>query len=170
MATEFIIVVEVDHQRAQAAYRKGMADLDLIWPQLMAHAEAVDGPRNERIRKDRETYLQSHERYMARLAEHSERVEEWERGGMFRGPRPEMDMQLLLDRPRLAYGGFEYPDMQRKAYESIRNELKLMADIAGAAISPYRMKESQVRGMIAWEDGSRIERIKNEIGNERSEA
>ena len=38
-----------------------------------------------------------------------------------------------------------------------------MADVAGAAIGPYRMTEDQVREMVAREDGSRIEQIKAEI-------
>jgi hypothetical protein len=164
MAAEFIIVVEVDHLRAQSAYRKGMDELNLIWPQLMVYAESVDGPRNERVRKGREDYEEQMNRYFQRMDEHNKRVNEWERGGMFRGPRPSMDIDMMFDRPRLPYS-FDRIDMKRSSYESVRKELKRKADIANAAVSPYRMTESQVHEMVAWEDGSRIERLKNEIGN-----
>lgn len=164
MATEFVIVVEVDHLRAQAAYRKGMDELNLIWPQLMAYAEAVDGPRNERIRKSRDDYEHAMNAYFERMAEHARRVSEWEHGGMFRGSRPSMDIDLMLDRPSPSYAS-DSTDAHRRFYESIRNELKRKYDLANAAISSYRMTESQVQEMVAWEDGSKVERLKSEVGN-----
>lgn len=160
MSKNFVIVIEADNRRALAAYQKGLADLDLIWPQLMDYAARMDEKRNERIverRREREKILRE---YWAQFDAHEQAVREWERSAsFFRGERP----RFAAMRPYLPSAPTESVNAHRRSYESIRAELQKMANVAGAAIGPYRMTEHQVQTMIAWEDGSRVESIKADM-------
>lgn len=160
---EFVIVIEADNKRAHAAYLKGLADLDLIWPQLMLHADRVDGQRNAAIEAEDERKRHDLEAYLEALRDHGEAVKRWERS-VFRGQRPTPPLRPYgIGMSYASYLGMK--DGQRRSYESIRAELKHMADVAGAATGPFRMTEHQVRRMVAWEDGSRVEELMRRIGS-----
>ena len=151
----YVVVVEVDNKRASAAYQKGLADLELIWPQLMEHAESVDAQRRAEYEKQQEQKCAKLARDEREHEAYRKARREWEEKTIFRGPAPTYPIRNYdwgIDFP---------PSYLRDAYESIRAELQHMADLAGAAISAYRMTETQVREMVGWENGSRLEQLKN---------
>lgn len=148
MSKEFVIVIEADNKRAAAAYRKGLEDLDLVMPQLLAAAATRDEKRNEA---------------------HAKAMEEWHA----QAPVLELDGCWLPSKRAAAEDSYRrevvlhnirqprnFAGREQSALESVRAELKRMCDIAEAAIGPYRMTEHQVAQMIGWEDGSRVERLK----------
>lgn len=162
MKTEFIIVIEADNRRAHAAYLKGLADLDLIWPQLMAYAASIDDPINELINKESDEWTQIQRNKMEEFNSYDEAMAIWRKSKkILRGPAPSVPSPASR---HYSHGyAFEHKDRMRSAYESMRAELKRMADLAGAALGPFRMSEDKVAEMISWEDGSKIEYIKQRI-------
>lgn len=160
MSKEFIIVIEADNKRAAAAYRKGLEDLELVMPQLM------------KVAQERDDAAQA--AYDAHLAE---RLEEWHAkapvleldgcgtSAQKQRARNEWEYKTLMhgfDKP----GSLDWNCGNRRIHvprlESIRAELKRMADIAEMATGPYRMTEHQVAELIGWESGYRVERLKHE--------
>lgn len=157
MDTQYVVVLEVDNKRASAAYQKGLSDLVLVWPQLMEHAEKVDSLRRAKYKVQQEERRLRREKREAAIAAYDRAVKEWEEKMVFRGPRPSYPWTAS------DYEGIDWlPSYRRDSLESIRAELQHMANLAGAAVSPYRMTEHQVRGMVAWEDGSTVEQLKKE--------
>jgi len=154
MDARYVVVVEVDNKRALAAYTKGLADLALIWPQLVEHAESVDFKRRAEYEKRQEFKRLKQARRDQDIAAYEKAMKEWEEKAIFRGPMPVY--------PSSGYGyDIDFPPSYlRSHYESIRSELQNMANLAGAAISAYRMTEGRVHEMVAWEDGSKIEKLK----------
>lgn len=161
MSERFVVVIEVDNKRALAAYKKGLADLDLLWPQLMEHAQKVDGKRKERYTADIEEYEKDEADRKARWERYDRDLKEWTGKAMFRGPRPESPGIYGLSWSTRPY----QPSYLRSTYEGIREDLKRMTDLAGAAVAPYRMTEYQVKEMVGWEDGSRIEQLKAQMAS-----
>ncbi|MFA7291888.1 MAG: hypothetical protein WC023_06525 [Rhodocyclaceae bacterium] len=165
MNDRFIIVIETDHKRALAAYTKGLADLDLFMPQLLEACKAKDEAAIKRYEEqcaardaaskkedeEHEEFIRQHEALRAWLAD------SWPRGP--RPPEPKWPTYRsgLVQRPSA-------PTLRRDVFQSIRAELVRMRDIAGAAIGPFRMTEGQVTRMVAWENGSRIERLRESAG------
>lgn len=142
--TEFVIVVEVDNKRALAAYRKGLADLDLIWPQVLAGVERMDRSANQK--------LEAYEAWSERNRRNQ---------GAYEPPPAHVEAVMR----KLRDGSF-IRNANRDLYISIRDELRNLAGVADVALGPYRMTDRQVREMLGWEDGSRIERIKADIGRQ----
>ena len=161
--SNFVIVVEVDNKRAHAAYLKGLADLDLIWPQLMEHARKEDEESNKEELKQLDKYNREMGIFKENMAEYQKKLAEWESSVLFRGLKPSC---LIMPPPcRSSY----YRQSMESVYESMRSELKRLADLAGAAIGPYRMTEHQVAEMVGWEDGTKIGRIKARASRNREE-
>lgn len=159
--TGFVIVIEADNRRAHAAYLKGLADLDLIWPQLMAHAAEKDAWTNQRIDEEEAKHKREWDVYHAAQRECEEAYKAWkESSSLFRGPEPRW---RYIPAPMNFCGIYGRRNSQREHYESIRAELKQKANLAGAALGPFRMTEYQVNEMIAWEDGSRIDLLKDQL-------
>lgn len=157
--SEFVIVIEADNKRAAAAYQKGLEDLERIWPQIMAYAEAVDSQTMASYERKLEEYKLEVEEGRKRLERYEEELRAWENGGVFRGARPIYPGIGIYDHPRKPWR------LKKDLYESIRADLQHMANVAGAAIGPFRMTEHQVKMMVAWEDGSKIDKIKAGIAN-----
>lgn len=169
MTDRFIIVIEADNKRAHAAYVNGLTDLDLIWPQIERHSEKAYKQECERAAKLNVGYEEERARFRADMDAHQEALEKWEQSSsFFRGERPSMPSRYnyLVHFHRQPY----IPSNPLNYYKSVRAELKRMADLAGAALGPFRMTEQKVAEMIEWEDGSRIERIKAEITARASES
>lgn len=153
--SEFVIVIEADNKRAAAAYKKGLNDLELIWGQV----EAACFPIDEKRRKQKEEENAEHQEKIRLHDEAMEKYEAWENDrSLFKGPRmyppcyPDLDFR------------FDFFPSGISKYESIRDELKRLHIIANAALGPFRMTEYKVIEMAGWEDGSRIEAIKQELG------
>lgn len=165
MADRFVIVIEADNRRAHAAYLKGLADLDLIWPQLMHAAAERDAVTNAQVDSQEEMQKQEDERFWSEIEAYTSAHElrkQWERSpSFFKGPKP--SVPFIPPMPPTRLPSVLRRDMARMRYESIRAELQCMANLAGAALGPYRMTERQVHEMIAWEDGSIIESLKREL-------
>lgn len=163
MSERFIIVIEADNKRAKAAYDKGLADLALVWPQLMTHAGKFDAAEQIKYQKKIAEREAEEKAYWAASEKYQKELNEWEKGSFLRGAKPIRPLRLfqigLLPSDFLIR-----PFSLRENYESIRDSLRRMADIAGAAIGPYRMTEYQVTEMIRWEIGSKIESLMAEIG------
>ncbi len=157
--SEFIIVVDVDNKRASAAYIKGLSDLELIWPQILCYSCKKDKILSESRSQIQDEYDAEMAEYKSKTDDYSRRFAAYNNGGFFRGARPPIE---YIHRPRPPAELFTNRSYCSR-YESIRAELKRMADLSGAALGPYRMTEMQVGEMIAWEDGSRIDMIKQEI-------
>jgi hypothetical protein len=155
MNTQYVVVVEVDNKRALAAYQKGLADLDLIWPQLMEHAQKIDAERRKTYEAEQTKKRLEREREEAARENYKKQMREWEEKKIFRGEPPRY--------PWPSYEGLsDYfpPSYLRDSYVSARMELQNMANLAGAAIAPFRMTEGQVHRMVEWENGNAIERMK----------
>lgn len=157
MSRDFVIVIEADNKRAHAAYLKGMEELDRIWPQIESAAKNRDAERMAEYESKRAEYEEGEKHDREEKERYWQALNEWNNSSSWcRGPEP-----------RYPHGSFRLPPYTPysifQEYQNIRDELKHMADVSGAAISPYRMTEDQVREMVAWEDGSRIERIKADI-------
>jgi hypothetical protein len=162
MENKFIIVIEADNKRAHAAYTKGLEDLDLLWPQIVEHSTRRDARNQAWYEKELAIYKEQQVKAEQMQAAYDEELKRW-RNSMRMSPRPVEPPELYMARSYyLRMEPLKYPP-HIKYYESIRAELKRMADLAGAALGPYRMTEHQVQEMIAWEDGSRIESIKLEM-------
>ena len=157
---KFIIVIEVDNVRAREAYAKGLHDLDMVMPQLMLKARERDDSTHQRIQEIQDK-IDEKERVNS---EYISAMNEWRASNRFtRGEEPK-------DPEANDYGSHLYmmyqsismldPDGNKSSLNSIRAELKEKLDLASAAIGPFRMTEHQVKEMVAWEDGSRIEQLK----------
>jgi len=154
--TDFVIVVEVDNKRAAAAYQKGLDDLDRIWDQLMLYAEQMDAPLNA-VRDAELARLEDDERAFKAYLEDLKR---WRTSSIW-SSEPEPQMPAM---PRMwSHFDFYSKDRYRNSYISVRAELQHLANVAGAAIGPYRMTEHQIREMVGWEDGSRIALMKEKM-------
>jgi hypothetical protein len=155
--TDFIIVIDADNKRALAAYQKGLADIERIWPQIEPYASKKDEESSREYKVKTDAYEECSRRNMEVDRKYYEALESWEKTSSWcRGSppsRPYTEINLPPYRPAsiLAY------------YSSIRAELKHMADVAGAALGPFRMTERQVKAMVGWEDGSTIESIKARV-------
>lgn len=158
----FVIVIEADNKRAHAAYLKGLEDLEIIWPQLMTFALDYDKKQEEKYKEWQEEQEKIDAEHEVAMAEYREKVKAW-KSSMFR-----QSIATFPSLPRRPYspGNFYIPHAAQLNYESIKRELKRMADLAGAAIGPFRMTENQVAEMIAWEDGSKIESMKTTISRD----
>lgn len=155
--TEFVIVVEVDNKRARAAYAKGMADLDLIWPQLMASAERIDDVRRTAAEERKAKRKAEAEKYKREVAE-------WENAcSWLRGEKPSMPLSLYYGQYPADYFDWHHTT-QRQVYESIRDELRQKFNLADCATQAFRMTEDQVTEMVKWENGTRIDALKNRAG------
>ena len=161
--SNFVIVVEVDNKRAHAAYLKGLAGLDLIWPQIHESARKEDEESNKEELKQLDKYNREMEIFKENMAEYQKKLAEWESLVLFRGQRPSCPIMLPPCRSS------HYRQSMASVYKSMRSELKRMADLAGAAIGPYRMTEHQVAEMVGWEDGTKIGRIKARVSRNREE-
>lgn len=162
--SEFVIVIEADNKRAHAAYLKGLSDLELIWPQVMEYATLVDERRTAEYERESELYRQSFDKHLEEVTRYCEEVAKREKA-FIKGPMPRYPYRSW----RLHFAP-PMPSSKVAYFESIKAELKSMADLSGVATGPYRMTERQVKGMIGWEDGSQIEAIKSEIGKEFANA
>jgi hypothetical protein len=161
--SNFVIVVEVDNKRAHAAYLKGLADLDLIWPQIHDRARKEDEESSKEELKQLDKYNREMALFKEKMAEYHQKLEDWGSSVLFRGPKP--SCPIMLPPCRSSY----YRQSMESVYESMRSELKRMADLAGAAIGPYRMTEHQVSEMVGWEDGTQIGRIKATIAKKNNQ-
>ena len=161
--SNFVIVVEVDNKRAHAAYLKGLADLDLIWPQIHENARKEDEESSKEELKLLDKYNREMALFKEKMTEYHQKLEDWESSVLFRGQKP--SCPIMLPPCRSSY----YRQSMESVYESMRSELKRMSDLAGSAIGPYRMTEHQVAEMIGWEDGVQIDRIKARIARKREE-
>lgn len=178
MSTEFVIVVEVDNKRALAAYTKGLEDLDLVMPQLLAAAQETDRLGVEAIQRRKEEsdrlFAEREEQLAKRLSnreskyrDYETRLRQWRNScSWMRGAPPEEPAELVMSRLDLGFPPY-WPRGEDDFYRYIapdleieRNALIKMRNLAGAATAPFRMLESQVHEMIAWEDGTAIERLK----------
>lgn len=146
--SNFVIVIEACNKRAHAAYTKGLNDLELIWPQIHDYSIRKDQLIAEEEKKEKATFD-------ALLAKR--RLESQEITRKMSGREDETFRYRPLTSP---YELNHSESRTHDYYESLRAELKRMADISGAALGPYRMTETQVVQMIAWEDGSRVDVIK----------
>ncbi len=162
MSDKFIIVIEADNKRAHAAYLKGLKDLEVIWPQIVAfceeeHAENLaQYAEQQKIRDKKYTQLKQISDEYERQLTHWQNSSTWCRGPRPIGPYP---CSIMDDIWAYFYAS---PTNNISKYLSIRAELQDMANLAGCAISSFRMTEYKVKEMIKWEDGSRIEEIKQE--------
>lgn len=155
MMAEFVIVIEADNKRAAAAYKKGLDDLELIWGQV----EAACLPIDEKRRKQKEEEDAEHQEKVRLYDEAMAKYDAWKSDkSLFKGAAPRLPW--YPDRLSLFY--FEPSAIDQ--YQSIRAELKRLYTIAEAALGPFRMTEYKVMEMAGWEDGSRIEQIKKDLG------
>jgi len=153
MSNQFIIVIEVDNVRAAAAYQKGLEDLNIVWPQLMVYADKQDTAKQIEYNAKLLKHEQKQKVYQDSWDNYYTAVKEWEEKTIFRGSRPESPdyyFPIMPPYPPPSVTGY---------YRSIKIELQDKANLANAATSPYRMTENQVKEMIAWENGERIEEI-----------
>lgn len=168
--TDFVIVVDVNHKRAQKAYAKGLRELAELWPQVELYC-AIEGEKLRKaaeeesaaeLRKEAERRARRDAELKAYEAREAER-EAWRSATpFFRGECP----------PSLPYpfsDGHAYwvskpirarPEAPMEFFNSIKAELQRMSDIACAATGPYRMPEHKVYRMVEWENGEAIERIR----------
>ncbi len=175
MNSNFVIVIEADNKRAHAAYLKGLVNLDVIWPQIVEYATRRDADTVAELQR-REAKMQAEA--AARKIERDAAGEKFDAAMKdWRDWRPSFWSDSVRPfQPVMPLIFFDLPDTAsildlmcaRRThwadyFESILRELQGMADLAGVAIGPYRMTEHQVKAMIAWEDGSRIDSIKAQI-------
>lgn len=157
MSQNFIIVIDADNSRASAAYQKGLADIERIWPQIESYSKAKDAERNAEYEKKLSVYEAQEKKNHDAYIQYSQDMEAWLSSSSWcRGSppsRPFNDFCLPPYMPCSIFG----------KYCSVKADLKHMADVASAAIGPFRMTEHQVDEMVSWEDGSAIDRIKARI-------
>lgn len=159
----YTIVIDVDNFRAERAYKKGLDELEEIWPQIEIYCQKKEDaikPLQEAIRQENKAEW---ERWQKKDEEKREQRRKWkawkESTDWFKGPEPERGDRFVLpplDTPVPT-------DYARERYEGIHARLKRMYTIANAAIGCYRMTEEDVMEMAGWEDGSRIAKILKEI-------
>lgn len=173
MNTQYVIVLEVDNHRAQAAYAKGLHDLDAAWPQIMQYAKEKDRIADEALA----VMAASYEANKKRDAEQFERDREvrrryqewWNSTSFFKGPMPPEPSSMSMTARQSHHMVYletlmrHHTDSRVRHYERIRKHLQDRVALAGAAVSPFKMTEQDVLAMIAWEDGTRIEEIKKEV-------
>lgn len=153
----FVIVVEVDHLRARAAYRKGMDDLQEIWPAVMQYAEKLDAESAERAIKRREERAKEQAAYHEGLLAYQKDMVKWQ-AAIFKGPMPSYPLEPL------SYYSWDYPgSSQVLSYQTTMSTLKAKLELAEAAQGPFKMTEHDVASMIAWENGTRVADIKKAI-------
>lgn len=155
----FVIVVEVDHLRARAAYRKGMDDLQEIWPAVMEFAESLDAAQLKRIQALEAKLKQEQEAYKTALRQYNKDFAKWELS-VFKGAPP-----LKPYDPTVYYdSSWDLGVSYKRSYESTMTSLKSKLDLAEAAQGPFKMTEHDVAAMIAWENGTRVADIKKTVG------
>lgn len=170
MNTQYVIVIEADNKRALAAYLKGLADLDLIWPDLMAAAKAKDDAEEELDRQataQREKNAKERKEELERYEREYKEWSEWKARSFFhnRPPKPVYPLEFThgIDLNERSYPSFNiFGEVHR--IQRIRDELRRMADVASVALGPYRMTEHQVSDMIEWESGASVFRLKEQMG------
>lgn len=154
--TPYIIVVDVDNVRAAKAFRKGYEDLLRLWPQI----EAVNLITSEARRKEDEEEAERYRKEKEQFDKEMKAYLEWKPS--FFNPRPTMPLPVHSSRWYYRSINTNY-NWFLSNYESVRDDLKHCLNVAEAAVGPYRMSEHQVQAMVEWEDGSRIDAIKNEM-------
>lgn len=171
MTKEFIIVIEADNKRVHAAYLKGLQDLELIWGQIEVACDAICKASDIEYHRQMEIYAKRVEHYTkirGEIEEDFKAHDAWRNSCSWaRGPEPKQRHSFFLN--TMPHRPSKYTD-PIKRYESIRAELKEMADLAGLAVAPFRMTEHKVKEMLGWEDGSKIEDIKKNLDKHPGES
>jgi hypothetical protein len=163
---KFIIVIEADNKRAHAAYLKGLEDLERIWPQIVEWAAITDEASEKRYKQKDEEEAAEQARCQAAVDSYKDQMKTYN-SSIFGGKAPD---RPYLEEARLDSEFRLYKKLSKmhrtsalETYVSTREDLQHMANVAGAAIGPFRMTEYQVKAMVSWEDGSTIDKIKARI-------
>lgn len=153
----FVIVVEVDHLRARAAYSKGLQDLEQIWPAVMEYAAKTDDFARQKKEEQKKREAEEDAKYNAAFAQYLDNLKAWE-SSFIKGRYPMAPFNPAIYRP---YGLWEVNTAS--SYQSIKTSLTTKLNLAEAAQGPFKMTEYDVAEMIGWENGTRIDGIKKTI-------
>lgn len=166
----YIIVIDVDNKRALAAYQKGWNDIQRLWPQVEAYCAERDAKALAKWEEREAEKVERQKKFDAACEAYGEskkKVEEWHASSPFTRLTTTCPVEAPMpgyDYIRGSVTNINYkPGRYIDKFESIRNDLKHMLDIAGAATGPYRMTEHQVADMVKWEDDTHTDNIRKEM-------
>lgn len=172
----YVIVVQVDHVRAQKAYAKGLSDFDLAAPEIIALAEARDQWQKERYERAMAIHKEVYDDYKVKFEAEKVKIEEWrasirareewESSGKWRNiprvlPQPIPKFSMGYAPPAPSRGN--WPQNCAARHRDIRQGLVNKLSLAGAAMQPFNMTEHDVMFMVSLEDGSYVAKLKNNL-------
>lgn len=169
----YIIVIEVDNVFAREAYAKGLADLDLAMPEILAQADAWDARneekyliKKERYDKEMATAVAESEVYLKEFKLWSDSLDkrrEWKRNGLIFSKEPEVHPQPISK-------SRSYPSIVPHRYDKAATRYKLVRDkiveklnLSELALKPFQMAEPDVHLMISLSNGSYVDKLKKEV-------
>lgn len=165
----FKIAIVVDNRKAADIYRKAIADLQSIWPEIMKFCEQIDGYKERQ--------------YQAKLATHKVMLEAWD--AKYERDKAAYDIEFAeYNKARSSFFGvgnrlppvlptrhYDFlgfaPDKPLhntiSHYEEIRDGLVRKAYLAEMAIEPFAMDESTVNQMQRWGNGLKIAELRQNM-------
>jgi len=163
----FIIVVEVDHNRAKKAYQKGYDDFMSVYPKLLENAKKVDEKNNEleimeeiRISNKRKEIEKAREKYKIDKS-NWDNTSKWTRGEPPKIPEGCYAYYGTL-LPFKSYDEISkhYRTFYVEGVEHTKKSIEDKLNLSMAAEKNFQMTEYDVKDMIRWENGQNIEDIK----------
>lgn len=149
----------IDRNRANAAFRKGLDDLDAHWEDLMQRAEHCDNKVREREDEDLARYLREDREY-----EKSVKAAEDRNKGFFSFFRKRAPIPVEPSRPLSMY--FERSSRVRGLLE-VKHRLSSLEKISRAAIDPLYFDKYEAIEMVDWESGDKIESLLSQMEDEK---
>ena len=167
----FIIVVEVDHNRAKKAYQKGYDEFMSIYPSLLENSRSVDEKNRQlveieelniqakykELEKQNDKYRADYEKWQA--------ISKWSRGLPPEKPNGYSSCPISRFNYRTPCREFNLSFFV-EGLEHTKKSIKDKLDLAVAAEKNFQMTEYSVKDMIRWESGQNIEDIKETYGKQ----
>jgi hypothetical protein len=145
------MLITINNERAAAAFRKGLNDLEEAWPAIEAKCAESDAAYKEFEEKKAAEY----DADMAAYATVELNRAAWARStSWFKGPAPASCMPPSSPSHWMLRHA---PAIWR--YMNTKYELQRQFNLASAAVGDMTIHEDFANAMVEWENGTAIERI-----------
>lgn len=172
----YIFIVEVDKDVAIACYERGLADLNVIWPDIMSACVVADNAQElYRAKRDKKAEEESRENARKLLGKEVVRTRALPKTKWWHVPKyvkeveylgvseERLDRYMLLNHRPPSWFYLSVPTMVQ-VYTKLRDRLdSRLQHLKLSSLPTLRMEEKEALEMKRWGDGSEIERVKKDL-------
>jgi len=159
-----MITVKIDNKRAERAFRKGLNDLNDIWPVIedaVKKEEDKIAEIEKKIDDEKEIDAKEYREKLEEYIEYEKKLKEWNISGpglFFQNKKP-----AYVSKPYeiSLYPSISYirPRICISTYELVKEELTAKMNVANAAVGEFEVSHEYANEMVKCEDGTKIEGI-----------